>query len=139
MDAILARLAEMRSEEGERYGLTFRPRPDDVFIATYPKCGTTWVCFIAHCLRTRGHTDFDEIAEVVPWTIYALDCKQNLDDDQIAYPRLFKVTILFETLLRITFYSRTRTLTGSVRAGSTYTWLVIQLRFVSPSSSSWWR
>ena len=91
MDTIFERLAGMHSEESERHGLEFRPREDDVFIVTYPKCGTTWVSFIAHCLRTRGHTDFEEIAEVVPWTIFALDCKQDLNAEQVARPRLFKV------------------------------------------------
>jgi hypothetical protein len=42
----------------------FEPRSSDVFIVTYPKCGTTWVTQIAHSLRTRGSMDFDEITEV---------------------------------------------------------------------------
>ena len=62
------------------------------------KCGTTWVTFIAHCLRTRGGTDFNEITEVVPCTIFALDCGQNLEDEQVAFPRLFKVIMFSCTL-----------------------------------------
>ena len=46
--------------------------------------------FIAHSLRTRGNIEFGEITEVVPWTICALDCGQNLNDEQVAQPRLFK-------------------------------------------------
>jgi aryl sulfotransferase len=70
--------------------LLFRPNNDDVFVTTYPKCGTTWMSFICHCLRTRGDTSFGEITEVVPWTIVALDCGQDLNAQQMASPRLFK-------------------------------------------------
>eukprot|EP00965_Chrysotila_dentata_P247559 6207816-Pleurochrysis_carterae.AAC.2 len=63
-------------------GRAFVPRPDDVFIVTYPKCGTTWMMQIVHTLRSGGDMDFGEITEVVPWDILAHDCKQNIDDPQ---------------------------------------------------------
>lgn len=90
LDPIFSRLGLMTTPESKNAGLAFQPSNDDVFIVTYPKCGTTWVSFIAHCLRTRGDTNFGEITEVVPWTICALDCGQNLNDVQVALPRLFK-------------------------------------------------
>ena len=34
--------------------------------------------------------NFEEIGTVVPWDILALDCDQNLEDEQVATPRLFK-------------------------------------------------
>eukprot|EP00602_Paraphysomonas_sp_CaronLab_P002294 CAMPEP_0185030560 /NCGR_PEP_ID=MMETSP1103-20130426/17546_1 /TAXON_ID=36769 /ORGANISM="Paraphysomonas bandaiensis, Strain Caron Lab Isolate" /LENGTH=277 /DNA_ID=CAMNT_0027565743 /DNA_START=88 /DNA_END=921 /DNA_ORIENTATION=- len=71
-------------------GLQFQPKESDIFITTYPKCGTTWVSFIAHSLRSRGNIDFDEITSVVPWTIYAQDCNQDLDAEHEFNPRLFK-------------------------------------------------
>ncbi|CAN0452870.1 unnamed protein product [Ectocarpus fasciculatus] len=80
----------MTTPESKAAGLAFQPRADDIFIVTYPKCGTTWVSFIAHCLRTRGSTDFGEITEVVPWTICAGDCGQDLNAEQVASPRLYK-------------------------------------------------
>lgn len=58
-----------------------------------PKCGTTWVTAILHALRTRGmdeYQHFNEITEVVPWDIVALDCGQDLDADQACKPRMFK-------------------------------------------------
>jgi hypothetical protein len=94
MDELFARLSKMTSDESRAHGLSFIPQPSDIFITTYPKCGTTWVTFIAHCLRTRGDENFDEITQVVPWTIVALDCKQDLNHPQIASPRLFKVCII---------------------------------------------
>ena len=66
LDRMAARNAKMHGEESIRLGRAFKPRSSDVFIVTYPKCGTTWVTQIAHCLRTRGDVSFGEITEVVP-------------------------------------------------------------------------
>lgn len=89
----------MHSAESIERGRSFRPRDSDVFIVTYPKCGTTWVTAIAHALRSRcdpSHQTFSEITEVVPWDILALDCGQDLDADQVCSPRLFKSHESFE-------------------------------------------
>lgn len=84
------RMANFGTEESRTAGLRFIPVTTDVFITTYPKCGTTWVSFICHCLRTRGDDNFEEITEVIPWTIVAKDCGQDLNAPQVATPRLFK-------------------------------------------------
>lgn len=55
------------SEEAYQRGIAFKPRPSDVFVATYAKAGTTWMQQIVHGLRTNGSMDFGEITEVVPW------------------------------------------------------------------------
>lgn len=70
--------------------LAFRPRPDDVLIATFPKCGTTWLQQMVHGLRTRGSMDFDEITLVVPWLELALDLGIDPQAPQAAEPRAFK-------------------------------------------------
>jgi len=80
----------MHSEASTLCGRAFKPRPSDIFVCTYPKCGTTWVTQICHQLRSRGHMEFDEIFEVCPWDVLAKDCGVNLDDDQVANPRVFK-------------------------------------------------
>ncbi len=59
--------------------------------------GTTWVTFIAHCLRSRGHIDFEEITLVVPWTITALDCHIDLDNEQVGNPRVYKVIMIIRS------------------------------------------
>jgi Sulfotransferase domain. len=81
----------MHSAASSEAGPTgFSTRPSDVFIVTYPKCGTTWVTQILHQLRTHGDMSFGEITEVVPWDILAQDCGQDLNADQVAEPRVFK-------------------------------------------------
>ena len=70
--------------------LAFRPRPSDVLIATFPKCGTTLLQQIVHGLRTRGSMDFDEITLVVPWLELALDLGIDPEAPQMAEPRAFK-------------------------------------------------
>ena len=67
----MAELRERRegfvSPEGYAAGLTFTPRPTDVVIAPFAKCGTTWLQQMVHSLRTGGDVDFDDISRVVPW------------------------------------------------------------------------
>jgi len=44
----------------------FTPRPDDIFICTPPKCGTTWTQAICAFL-VFGRTDFDgQIGRISP-------------------------------------------------------------------------
>jgi len=90
----------MFSEESNSYGTSFTPRPSDVFIATPPKTGTTWTMQITNALRTRGNPDFDEITVVVPWDCAALDCGQDINADQVAYPRLFKSHCTYESIAK---------------------------------------
>lgn len=74
----------------------FRVRPDDVLIASYPKCGTTWLQQIVHGLRTGGCMDFEEISLVVPWIETAPMLGIDLNAPQAAAPRAFKTHLTRE-------------------------------------------
>ena len=69
---------------------SYRPRPSDVVITPYSKCGTTWLQQIFHTLRTRGDMDFDDISRVVPWIETAVTLGLDLEAPQRAGPRGFK-------------------------------------------------
>jgi hypothetical protein len=84
------RMAPMVTPAGMARGLGFRPRPTDVIISPYGKCGTTWLQQIVHSLRTRGDLDFDDISRVVPWLETSTDLGLDLDAPQRAEPRAFK-------------------------------------------------
>jgi len=88
----------MHTEESVHVGRAMTPRKSDIFVVTYPKCGTTWMTQICHALRTRGSMDFGEITEVCPWDILAHDCGQDLAADHVAEPRVFKSHEGFETI-----------------------------------------
>ncbi|KAI7840353.1 hypothetical protein COHA_005899 [Chlorella ohadii] len=59
-------LSFQESEEGRLKGYEMQPRSGDVFIASPPKCGTTWVCQLVQTLRSRGDMSFEEIN--LPWS-----------------------------------------------------------------------
>lgn len=69
---------------------SWRPRPTDVVISPFAKCGTTWLQQIFHTLRTRGDMDFDDISRVVPWIEMAAACSLDIEAPQRAEPRGFK-------------------------------------------------
>jgi hypothetical protein len=74
----------------------YRPRPTDVVITPYSKCGTTWLQQIFHTLRTRGDMDFDDISRVVPWIETAVTLGLDLDAPQRAEPRGFKSHLSYD-------------------------------------------
>src|SRR3954468_1371338 len=57
-----AKMDRLVSEARFAAGLGFVPRPSDVIIASYAKCGTTWLQQIVHSLRTGGDLDFDDLS-----------------------------------------------------------------------------
>ncbi|WP_058553514.1 sulfotransferase domain-containing protein [Thiohalocapsa sp. ML1] len=89
VEAFLALLAE-GPDEPPAAPPGFRVRPDDVLIASCPKCGTTWLQQIVHGLRSGGAMDFEEISLVVPWIETAPMLGIDLNAPQVATPRAFK-------------------------------------------------
>jgi len=88
----------MHSDKSVDVGRAMSACKTDVFVVTYPKCGTTWMTQICHMLRSRGSMDFGEITEVCPWDILAHDCGQDLSKDHVAAPRVFKSHESFATI-----------------------------------------
>jgi hypothetical protein len=66
----------------------FRPRPDDIFVVTYPRSGTTWTQMVLYQLTTDGGMDFAHITQACPWFERALKTGQELD--LMPGPRVFK-------------------------------------------------
>lgn len=84
-------LSKFFNEANETRALeNFKPKPSDIIISPYAKCGTTLLQHIAHGLRTRGDMDFDEITVVTPWIELAYDMDWDLTAEQVANPRVFK-------------------------------------------------
>ncbi|MBX2811729.1 MAG: sulfotransferase domain-containing protein [Myxococcales bacterium] len=44
----------------------FQARDEDIYVATYPRSGTTWLQYILHLLK-GGADDFTHLSEVSPW------------------------------------------------------------------------
>jgi peroxiredoxin len=66
----------------------FVPRPDDIFVVTYPRSGTTWMQMILYQLTTEGRMDFDHITKVSPW--FERSLKDGKAYDALPAPRVFK-------------------------------------------------
>ena len=68
------------------------PRADDVFIASFPKSGTTWTQQIVRLIYSRGqiHDSDPPLHTIIPW----LDDSEDLPDlsvvDSMTSPRVFK-------------------------------------------------
>ncbi|MCS7304738.1 MAG: sulfotransferase domain-containing protein [Thermoguttaceae bacterium] len=68
--------------------LDYTARPDDIFIVSYPRSGTTWLQMILYQLTTDGSMDFAHIAEKCPWFERSAISKRNLE--KLPSPRVFK-------------------------------------------------
>ncbi len=64
VNKILALIRDLRFFQ---YTLKFGQRPDDVYICTFMKSGTTLMQMILYQMTTSGEVDFDHIYEVSPW------------------------------------------------------------------------
>lgn len=80
----------------------FRVRPDDVFISSYPRSGTTWMQHILHLLHHAELESFRHIGDVVPWfeRPLALGRKRARDYEALPSPRIFKSHLPYAWLPR---------------------------------------
>jgi methylamine dehydrogenase accessory protein MauD len=76
----------------------FVPRPDDVFIVTYPRSGTTWMQMILYQLTTQGKMDFPHITTVCPW--FERSLKDGTAYDALPAPRVFKSHLPYRKIPR---------------------------------------
>jgi hypothetical protein len=51
-----------------KYKIEFGEREDDIYVASFPKSGTTLTQMIIYQLTTDGNIDFNHIYDVSPWT-----------------------------------------------------------------------
>jgi hypothetical protein len=76
----------------------FVPRPDDLFIVTYPRSGTTWMQMILYQLTTDGAMDFPHITTVCPW--FERSLKDGTAYDALPAPRVFKSHLTYRKIPR---------------------------------------
>jgi hypothetical protein len=86
------------STSGPRRGVapSFCPRADDIFIASYPRSGTTWLQMIVWHLVTAGDVSFDHISQVIPFLEGM--AQQPRNGDGLPSPRIFKTHLPFQTV-----------------------------------------
>jgi hypothetical protein len=77
---------------------SYRPRPTDIVITPFGKCGTTWLQQTFHTLRTGGDMDFDDISRVVPWIETSKVLGLDLEAPQRAEPRGFKSHLAYDAV-----------------------------------------
>ena len=90
------KIFDLITYEGRQKTASFVPRPTDVFVASYPKCGTTWMKQIMHQLRSGGDMSYRDITDVVPWIDVAYRVGNDFDIEQKYQPRCFHTHTWYE-------------------------------------------
>jgi hypothetical protein len=72
------------------YDTEYDGSPDDVFIVTYPRSGTTWLQMIVYQLATDGAMDFGHIDEVSPYLETTMIPRRRQISDLPGKPRVVK-------------------------------------------------
>ena len=82
-------------DEGFALEVAFRPREEDIVLATFPKTGNTLLSQLAHQLRRPGDNSFEDIYDVVPflefvWPLGMDSCEDPSASFNHLCPRVFK-------------------------------------------------
>jgi hypothetical protein len=72
------------------YGTEYDSSPDDIFIVTYPRSGTTWLQMIVYQLTTDGAMDFAHIQDVSPYLEINMIPESRKISELPATPRVVK-------------------------------------------------
>lgn len=78
----------------------YKPRPDDIFLVTYPKSGTTLMQMMLYQMTTKGEMDFSNIDEVSPWFERCLVLGAVDKMNTAPSPRFFKSHLPYEQVPR---------------------------------------
>jgi hypothetical protein len=79
--------------------VVLKPRPGDIYIATSPKAGTTWVQMIVYQLITGGRGEFDHISQVSPYCEQIMGKKVAAQFlEALPSPRILKTHLLYHQL-----------------------------------------
>jgi hypothetical protein len=78
--------------------LDYVPRPNDIFIVTYPRSGTTWMQMILYQLTTDGNMDIPHIAQHSPWFERSLQSRKGFA--ALPSPRVFKSHLPYRAIPR---------------------------------------
>ncbi|MFP2903569.1 sulfotransferase domain-containing protein [Pyxidicoccus sp. 3LFB2] len=81
-----------------RVRLEFRPRPGDIYIATYPKSGTTWMQMILVQLVSGGRGEFGHILQQSPFLDDLIQKGRVRHLERLPSPRLMKTHMTYERL-----------------------------------------
>ena len=88
---------------------SFDDRDDDIYIAAFPRAGTTWMQMLLYQLATSGELTFRHIYEVSPWlellhggpgAAAALGLPPLGDAESLPSPRILKTHAAYSTLPR---------------------------------------
>jgi hypothetical protein len=78
----------------------YRPRPDDVFVVSFPKSGTTLMQMMLYQMTTDGSMGFDRFDSVSPWFEMSLGWRDPSLLERLPSPRIFKSHERFQQLPR---------------------------------------
>lgn len=74
----------------------FVSRADDIYVASYPRSGTTWVQMLLVELFFGGEPRFDHLSDVSPFLDIAL--RNQIDLDRLGSPRILKTHLSFRQI-----------------------------------------
>jgi len=99
LDQSIADLKRKRTQlRHEVFFQRFERRPDDLFIVTYPRSGTTWMQMLCHQLTSGGDLEFGHISEVSPYIDAINEDLDFLYLEALPSPRFLKTHCRLELL-----------------------------------------